>query len=460
METNETKCAKIFVASKGRPDGKTFSQLKHLTIVVEPQDAEAYATAAQATGHTVVVLPENNRGIGYVRQFILDRARQEKLEWFWMLDDDISGFYRQEDGRNKKTGGAELLALAEQLLTNTPDLAQGALEYQQYAFRAKKDLVLDTFCDVAVFINVNRTANINYRAEVNLKEDRDFTMQCIADGWRTARTARLSFAAPKNGSNKGGLYDEYKANREKNCSDRMVALWPGIATFHEKPDGRPDVKINWEALATRRDAGKQTIAVHCLHDRMEDPAALQLYPDNPNQHPENQIKLLADIIRANGWRKSVVVSTRSKRVTKGHGRILAAKRLGCRVPVTFQDYPDENAERQDLLADNRLFEIGETDDLAVASAIAKLNSTGTTLPTGYTDGEIERLMAKLNGTTAPPAVGADAPPAPQAERNVRTIVLHYTTDEHEEFESRALEAIRNGEAKTQSELIAKLLERT
>jgi hypothetical protein len=43
---------------------------------------------------------------------------------------------------------------------------------------------------------------------------------------------------------------------------------------------------------------------------------------------------------------------------------------------------------------------------------------------------------------------------------VRTIVLHYTTDEHEEFESRALEAIRNGEAKTQSELIAKLLERT
>jgi hypothetical protein len=128
--------------------------------------------------------------------------------------------------------------------------------------------------------------------------------------------------------------------------------------------------------------------------------------------------------------------------------------------VTFQDYPDENAERQDLLADNRLFEIGETDDLAVASAIAKLNSTGTTLPTGYTDGEIERLMAKLNGTTAPPAVGADAPPAPQAERNVRTIVLHYTTDEHEEFESRALEAIRNGEAKTQSELIAKLLERT
>lgn len=51
-------------------------------------------------------------------------------------------------------------------------------------------------------------------------------------------------------------------------------------------------------------------------------------PRNPNKHPQNQIELLAKIIKAQGWRNPTVVSKRSGFVVKGHGRLAAAQYLG------------------------------------------------------------------------------------------------------------------------------------
>lgn len=51
-------------------------------------------------------------------------------------------------------------------------------------------------------------------------------------------------------------------------------------------------------------------------------------PRNPNKHPQNQIELLAKIIKAQGWRNPIVVSRRSGFVVKGHGRLEAARLLG------------------------------------------------------------------------------------------------------------------------------------
>ena len=43
-------------------------------------------------------------------------------------------------------------------------------------------------------------------------------------------------------------------------------------------------------------------AVFCAHTELVDIEKLVPNPRNPNRHPENQIKLLAKIIRAQGWR--------------------------------------------------------------------------------------------------------------------------------------------------------------
>lgn len=85
-------------------------------------------------------------------------------------------------------------------------------------------------------------------------------------------------------------------------------------------------------------------------------------PRNPNKHPDNQIKLLAKIMAHQGWRSPIVVSNRSGFITKGHGRLMAAKLNGwTQAPVDKQDYANEADEFADMVADNKIAELSETD---------------------------------------------------------------------------------------------------
>ena len=51
------------------------------------------------------------------------------------------------------------------------------------------------------------------------------------------------------------------------------------------------------------------IPVFCAFDKIVPVGEVKPNPKNPNQHPEEQIDLLAKIIRAQGWRAPVTVST-------------------------------------------------------------------------------------------------------------------------------------------------------
>jgi len=99
--------------------------------------------------------------------------------------------------------------------------------------------------------------------------------------------------------------------------------------------------------------------------------ALKKHPKNPNNHPRVQIDALCEVLIENGWRSPVVVSKRSGLVIKGHGRIMAAERLGVAVPVEEQDYPDEAAETRDLIADNKIQELSQLDEKVVNELVAK-----------------------------------------------------------------------------------------
>lgn len=71
------------------------------------------------------------------------------------------------------------------------------------------------------------------------------------------------------------------------------------------------------------------IAIHCAYDELKSIAEVVPNPRNPNTHPEKQVKLLAKIIEAHGWRAPITVSKRSGFVIRGHGRLAAAQLLGC-----------------------------------------------------------------------------------------------------------------------------------
>jgi DNA modification methylase len=135
--------------------------------------------------------------------------------------------------------------------------------------------------------------------------------------------------------------------------------------------------------------------VHCAHDAMVDTSALVPNSRNPNQHPQNQLILLSKIIAVQGWRAPITVSNRSGFIVRGHGRLQAAQILELeQCPVDYQDYDTEADEWADMLADNRLAELAETNFSTLADVLLELDS----IPnfdldlTGFDAAEVKQMM--------------------------------------------------------------------
>ena len=90
-----------------------------------------------------------------------------------------------------------------------------------------------------------------------------------------------------------------------------------------QPQTGPEIEEYSTTATPKAYAG--SVPVFCAHDAIVPLKDLRPNPKNPNQHPPEQIKLLASIIRATGWRAPITVSKRSGLVTKGHGRLMAAQ---------------------------------------------------------------------------------------------------------------------------------------
>src|SRR5690606_246947 len=112
----------------------------------------------------------------------------------------------------------------------------------------------------------------------------------------------------------------------------------------------------------------------------------------------SQVALLAKVIRHQGWRAPIVVSTRSGFIVTGHGRYEAAKALGLpEVPVDYQDFATEADEWAHLIADNRLAELAEADEMALRSLLSELQSTDLDMDLSGFDATA--LQGLLSGST-------------------------------------------------------------
>lgn len=102
---------------------------------------------------------------------------------------------------------------------------------------------------------------------------------------------------------------------------------------------------------------------------------LKPHPKNPNNHSKEQIDRLAKIIAAQGFRNPVVVSNQSGYVVAGHGRLASAKQVGFKtVPVSYQDFKNEDHEYAHMVADNSISDWAELDLSAINNEILNLGT--------------------------------------------------------------------------------------
>ena len=137
--------------------------------------------------------------------------------------------------------------------------------------------------------------------------------------------------------------------------------------------------------------------VFCAHDKIVPIKELRENPLNPNKHPDDQIRALAAIIKATGWRQPITVSTRSGLIVKGHDRLAAAKYGKFKeAPVDYQNYASEEEELADLMADNRIAELAEIDSVKLAEAFEAVDTGAIPFEmTGYEESFYQELATAL-----------------------------------------------------------------
>jgi DNA modification methylase len=127
------------------------------------------------------------------------------------------------------------------------------------------------------------------------------------------------------------------------------------------------------------------------------------YARNARTHSEAHIAQIAASIREFGWTNPVLVDGDSG-VVAGHGRLLAARKLGVQsVPVIELAGLSGAQKRAYILADNKLALNSGWDEAMLALEVGDLAALGVDLSlAGFSDGELQALAAhNSDGLTDP-----------------------------------------------------------
>jgi len=232
-----------FIPTKGRPQTKTYKlfqdsgiEVKHF---IEPQEIDKYQVPNK------ISIIENDKGIGYVRNFMLNYARANNYEWVIICDDDVVSFgvYNGKTIKKDATIWFDILKKAMSL----PFEIIG-INYTQHAWHEKTNYSINKkFAEVCILMNV-KNIKWNYRSEFNLKEDRDFALQTIKNGNGILRFNKYWFSCPDVGSNTGGLQNMYKQKKDEESAKKMCYEWNPFITLQRKGE-RIDMKTDIKALA-------------------------------------------------------------------------------------------------------------------------------------------------------------------------------------------------------------------
>jgi ParB-like chromosome segregation protein Spo0J len=132
-------------------------------------------------------------------------------------------------------------------------------------------------------------------------------------------------------------------------------------------------------------------------------AALVPYARNSRTHSDAQVAQIAASIREFGWTNPVLIDG-ADGIIAGHGRLLAARKLGLtEVPCIVLDHLSETQKRALVIADNKLALNAGWDSEMLGLELQELAAEDFDMGlVGFTDDELAALLAeKTEGLTDP-----------------------------------------------------------
>lgn len=130
------------------------------------------------------------------------------------------------------------------------------------------------------------------------------------------------------------------------------------------------------------------------------------YAKNARTHSDSQVAQIAASIREFGWMNPVLIDAENN-IIAGHGRVLAARKLGLEeVPCVLHDHLTETQRKAYIIADNKMALNAGWDEDLLRLELRELGDMGFDLElTGFDDVEIDSLLAEPSeGLTDPDEV--------------------------------------------------------
>ncbi len=241
----------VYIISKGRSDrGYTMRELNRMKVpyklVVEPQEADAYAKAWGA--ENLLILPFSNLGQGSIpaRNWVWEHSIAQGAERHWILDDNIEGFHRLNRNMKPKVTSGTIFKCCEDFTDRYENVAISGMNY--YNFCKNTDHVPPVCFNTRIYSCILIKNDIPYRWRGRYNEDTDLSIRVLKDGWCTIQFN--AFLAGKvttmrmKGGNTDNVYTDgdkrlnFAKSLEEQHPDVVKVVWK-FNRWHHQVDYRP-----------------------------------------------------------------------------------------------------------------------------------------------------------------------------------------------------------------------------
>lgn len=225
----------IYIPSKGRADRSLTANfmLKDgvtFRIVVEPQEQDLYAERFGAA--CLLVLPKNDQGLIYARNWIKAHATAEGHVRHWQIDDNIARIRRWWYGDRIPVASGAALSITEEFVDRYENVAVAGLNYYMFAVESK---VRPFFRNSRVYSCSLILNALPHRWRSVYNDDTDFCLQVLADGWCTILMNIFLIEKRPSMTVRGGNTDAlYKGDGRAKMARSLERLWPGVVTTHRR----------------------------------------------------------------------------------------------------------------------------------------------------------------------------------------------------------------------------------
>jgi hypothetical protein len=262
--------APVYIISKGRFDVRLTSDalcrmgVPH-SMIVESQELDLYAAEIDDSMVTLLALPQTYKdaydtfpedtaslvsnaenastGSGPARNFARAHSAEAGHAWHWLMDDNISAFYRLNENRKIRVGDGTIFKAMEDFTWRYQNVAMSGPNYHFFAKR--KQLIPPFIKNTRLYscILIRNDPHFQWRCRYN--EDVDLSLRVLKAGHCTIQFNAFLQGKAATQTVKGGNTEEFYAEEGTIPKSKMLAqLHPDVTTLVMK-FGRPHHHVDY-----------------------------------------------------------------------------------------------------------------------------------------------------------------------------------------------------------------------